>query len=223
MGNSPALSLVPLHPGVAPPSNSAALLAGLSFLDASRDVTWSAPELRAWFDEHLVRPGCMVTPVVVTEISTGTVALHGSSSQGLASPSKLPKVLIAARIRILSALRGLIASPSDDRFLMAAIFTERVQRVRIDGANQWMVRPEPTATLSSIVLSLFAAAVLSHRELYERALCICDVCDRVTFDAGAAKRTGCPLHVTAASGFMRKVTIAEDERELAPATRRPPR
>lgn len=221
MGSSPALSLVPPRASVAPPMNRAALLAGLSFLDASRDAAWDTLGLRVWFDEHLVQPGSMMAPVVVTEIATGTVALHGSSSQGLASPSKLPKVLMAARVRILSALRGLLASPTDDRFLMTAIFTERVQRVRIDGENQWVVRPEATATLSSIVLCLFAADVLSHRELYDRALCICDVCDRVTFDAGATKRTSCPAHLPALSGFIRKVTIAQDPGELAPSAKLP--
>jgi hypothetical protein len=210
MGNSPALAAAPIRNSSAPTMARAELLAGLAFLEGSRNHHWGVLGLREWFDEHLVQTGAMMPPIVVTELSAGTVALHGSSSQGLTSQSNLPKVLIAARIRVLTALRGLLASPADDRFLTAAIFTGRVRRMRVDGASRWVVRPEPTATLSSIVLSLFAADVLSRREMYDRALCVCEECDRVTFDYAADQRASCPDHLPSVSGFIRKVTLSQD-------------
>jgi hypothetical protein len=181
------------------------LLAGLAFLEGSRDHHWGVAGLRDWFDEHLVKTGAMMPPVVVTELSAGTVALHGASSHGLASQSNLPRLLIAARIRVLTGLRGLLASPTDDRFLAAAIFTSRVRRLRVAGENRWVVRPEPT------VLSMFAVDVLSNREIYDRAFCLCDACDRVTFQYSARKRTNCPDHLPPSSGLMRKVTLDQEK------------
>jgi hypothetical protein len=221
MGNAPVHAHAPPPPSAGGPRPRAELVAGLSFLEASRNSRWSALGVREWFDEHLVQPGLMMTPVVVTELAAGTAALHGTSNQGLTSQERLPRVLTTARIRVLTALRGLLASPVDDRFLMTAIFNGRVRRVRIDGANRWVVRPEPTATLSSIVLSLFAADVLSNRETYDRSLCVCEMCDRVTFEAGTPRRTSCPDHRPSVSGFIRKVTIAQDPQAAEPWTDEP--
>lgn len=210
MGNAPFRSLAPAQATSASSMNRAELLAGLAFLESSHNPSWDAPGLCAWFDEHLVQTGCMMTPVVVTEVSAGTVALHGSSAQGIASHSRLPTVLTAARIRVITAIRGLLASPIDDRFLTAAIFTGQVRRTRIDRANRWVVRPEPTSTLSSIVLSLFAADVLAHRETYDRSLSVCDSCDRVTFVAATESRTSCAAHLPSSSGVIRRVTPSYD-------------
>lgn len=217
MGKSPALALSPVRTPVVLPTPRAELLAGLAFLEGSRNHHWGVAGLCDWFDEHLVKTGAMMTPIVVTEMSAGTVALHGASSHGLASQSHLPKILIAARIRVLTALRGLLGSPTDDRFLTAAIFTGRIRRMRFDGANRWVVRPEPTATLSSTVLALFAIDVLSHREMYDRAFCVCDVCDRVTFEYTSLQRASCPDHRTSTSGVIRKVTISQDQLTAPPA------
>lgn len=215
MGIFPAPTLVPRGPAGATSTDRAELAAALSFLDASRDPAWDVVGLRRWFDEHLVQAGWMMTPMVVTEVGAGTVPLHGQSSQGVASQSKLPKVLGAARKLVLAALRGLVASPSDDRFLMAALFTGRVQRTRANGVTRWVVRPEPTATLSSVILGLFTADILPHREMYDRSLCICDACDRVTFEADAARTMACPDHRPSSSGFIRKVTAPELELAVA--------
>lgn len=187
------------------------LLAGLAFLEGSRNHHWGVAGLRDWFDEHLVKTGAMMPPVVVTELSAGTVALHGASSHGLASQSNLPRILIAARIRVLAGLRGLLASPTDDRFVAAAIFTGRVRRLRVAGENRWVVRPEPTATLSGTVLSMFAVDVLSNREIYDRAFCLCEVCERVSFQYASRVRTSCPEHLPSSSGLIRKVTLGQEQ------------
>jgi hypothetical protein len=223
MGNILALSpSLPPIPTAGPASTPRAeLVAGLSFLEASRDRRWSPLGLSGWFDEHLVQTGVMMTPLVVSELSAGTVALHGTRTHDPDAQLALTRIVTEARIRVITALRGLRASPTDDRFLMAAIFTGRVRRTRLGGANRWVVRPEPTATLSGIVISLFAVDVLSHREIYDRSLCICDTCDRVTFDADQAHRATCPAHRPSVSGFIRKVTLAQDQPDAAPSSEAP--
>lgn len=104
-----------------------------------------------------------------------------------------------------------IATPSDDRFLRASIFLGRVRRE--DG--HWVARPEPTAPLSGIVLSLFAVAILSERAFYDRQMCVCDVCGRVSFDAAPGARRACSVHVPRASGER----VRASSRGLTPPVR----
>jgi hypothetical protein len=190
-----------------------ALVAGLRFLEASASPGWGIRGLRDWFAEHLVEPGYARAPIVITEPSAGAVTLHGSGAEALTSQASLPRVLAAARIRVTSALRGLIASPTDDRFLAAAIFAGRVRRRRVQTESQWVPQPEPTAPLSGVVLSLFAVDVLTHRDEYDKRLCVCDVCNRITFQDGALKRKSCPDHQPHMSGFTRRVTPPEPKRD----------
>lgn len=180
-------------------SDRSALLGGLAFLDGSARATWGEDGLRAWFQEHMVRTGCMAEPLLVREPPAGVLVL-GSGAHGL------PEILVAARIRVLAALRGLIASPVDDRFPAAAIFAGRVMRARVGAVSQWVARPEPTAPLSGIVLSLFAADILANREIYDRALCLCNVCNRLMFCEGR-RRNACPDHDEQVSGFRHNVTV----------------
>jgi hypothetical protein len=182
-----------------------ALAAGLEFLEASAAPGWGVRGVRDWLDEHLVEPGHMRRPIALTEPGAGSVTLHESDAEALTSSANLPGLLAGARIRIISALRGLNASPTDDRFLSAAIFAGRVQRLRTLSESHWVPQPDPAAPLSGIVLSLFAVDVLSHRDEYEKRLCVCDVCDRVTFQDGALRRKSCPDHLPQMSGFTRRV------------------
>lgn len=180
-------------------SNRAGLLGGLEFLEVGSHPGWNIGDLRAWFDEHLVERGCMVLPHVVTEPGAGSIAL---CVEPLASRSHLARILIAARVRVVSALRGLIAFPPDDRFLTAAIFSGGVSRRRLERVNEWVARPDPNGSLSSIVLSLFAVDVLSHRENYDRLLSVCDSCHRITFQEEPTARYSCPAHLPRVSGFI---------------------
>jgi hypothetical protein len=212
MATSPTAVTAVAFPAQAGSEPRPALIAGLRFLEGSAAPGWGVRGLRDWFAEHLVEPGYMRTPIVLTEPSAGTVTLHGSGAEALTSQSSLPRVLAAARIRVISSLRGLIASPTDDRFLAAAIFAGRVRRRRVQSESQWVPQPELTAPLSGIVLSLFAVDVLSHRDEYDRHLCVCDVCNRITFQDGALKRKSCPDHQPQVSGFTRRVTPQERKR-----------
>jgi len=212
MATSPTAVTAARFPVQVGPQNRAAITAGLAFLDASAVPSWGIDGLRSWFAEHLVEPGHMRSPLLVTEPSAGSVTLHGSGAESLTSQSNLPRVLTAARIRIISALRGLIASPTDDRFLAAAIFAGRVRRRRVQSENRWVAQPEPTAPLSGVVLSLFAVDVLSYRDEYDKHLCVCDVCNRITFQESAFRRKSCPDHLPHESGFTRRVLPPERKR-----------
>jgi hypothetical protein len=178
-------------------TNRDGLAAALAFLEGSASPGWRVDDLRVWFRRHLVVPGCMTTPLLVTEPCAGTIAFHGATPPNCL----LRLILVAARSRVLTAMRGLTAAPVDDRFLAATIFAGRVSRQSVQGTARWVARPEPTAPLSAIVLSLFAVDVLSHRETYDELFGVCDTCDRIGFHRGM--RRTCVEHAMPASRVFR--------------------
>lgn len=177
-----------------------ALLGGISFIEATEDGSLDLPGLAGWFEEHVVAPGCMPRLSVVLEPPAGSVSLRPGVGTMARSHADLPRLVNTARLRVVDSLRGLIASPSDDRFLRAAIFLGRVRRV----GSRWVAKPEPTAPLSGIVLSLFAVAILSERAFYDRQMCVCDTCGRVSFDARPSMRRACMTHLPKQSGVNLK-------------------
>jgi hypothetical protein len=199
---SSALPTLPFHPSA---SERRALLAGVTFIEDTASGRMSVRELREWFDRHIVNPGVMPRPVMVNEPMAGSVPLHPSGASAALAEQGVQRLLFAARNRVVAGLRGLISQPVDDRFLAGAIFAGRVRRRRVIDTNQWVSHPEPTAPLSGIVLSLFAVDVLSNREEYDRHLCVCDVCGRISFQDAPLTRRHCSEHPAHASGFTRAV------------------
>lgn len=102
--------------------------------------------------------------------------------------------MVRARARVVGSLRGLIAQPSDNRFLNTAIFTGHVRRARTEGSTAWAPQPRAEDTLGELVLGLFAADVLNRREHYATHLCVCERCGRVRFDDDPRVRHVCPRH-----------------------------
>jgi len=169
--------------------------AGLAFMNGGSGGSFRHAELTAWLDASLVGPGLMPLPTNVQEPGTGTVTLAtGPSPWAAAMEVRLDRIVGAARVRVAVTLSGLLAKPADDRFLTAAIFAGRVVRVSGDRGSTWQAAPRDSDRLSDIVLSLFAADALSHREEYDARLCVCSVCDRVGLRADAPQRTRCALH-----------------------------
>jgi len=188
----------PLHPTLpyfGGASERRALLGGISFLELTESGQIDVAGLASWFDEHVVATACMPRLSVVLEPPAGSVALRPGVGAAARAAADLPRIITTSRTRVVDALRGLIASPSDDRFLRASIFLGRVRREE----GRWVARPEPTAPLSGIVLSLFAVAILSDRAFYDRQMCVCDACGRVSFDAQPTTRRACPNHPTKTS------------------------
>ena len=137
---------------------------------------------------------------VLLEPPAGSVALRPSGAGLARAGADLPRLVGTARARVLAALQAYVDAPSDDRFLRAALFLNRVRRE----GGRWVARPEPTAPLSGIVLSIFASAILSDRALYDHELCVCDTCGRISFDDAPAMRRTCAAHAPRVSGFTRR-------------------
>jgi hypothetical protein len=169
--------------------------AALAFLDAARAESMNAADLVHWLQASLVGPGLMPMPGTVQEPGAGTVALAPSPGPWAAAvETRLGRVVATARVRIGITLSGLLAKPADDRFLAAAIFAGRVARTSGARGSVWQAAPRASDRLSDVVLSLFAADVLSHREEYDACLCVCAVCNRVALRAGALVQTRCGEH-----------------------------
>lgn len=195
----------PLHPTLpylGGTGERRALLAGITFVEITESGRIDLAGLAEWLDEHVVTTGVMPRLSVVLEPPAGTVALRPGVGALAQAHADLPRIITTSRLRVVDALRGLIASPSDDRFLRASIFLGRVRREE----GHWVARPEPSAPLSGIVLSLFAVAVLSDRSFYDRQMCICDTCGRVSFEAIQGTRRACATHTPRISGVSHKAT-----------------
>lgn len=176
-----------------------ALLAALTFIDRPPQ---SAAALAAWFDKHLAAPGWMPRPAHVAEGFSEQVTLGPPAPSDPDEPA-LRELVGAARFRVLVSLRAFMPPAADDRFLAEAI---RAGRVRPAGDTAlWEPCPRGDDLLSDIVLSLFAADILSYREFHDAYLCVCKTCLRVDFDPSTSGRTGCPEHEpTATVNVMRR-------------------
>ena len=200
----------PTVPRVAHPSAQGSLMGGLLFVERIATRTFGPLELVEWIDEHLVSLGRMPRPLGVRQPGVGTFLLEPPADAAAAPQCDLDQLLGAVRTKVVAAIRGLISTPADDRFLAAAIFNGRVERIRVGEKMAWVARPSVDDALSDIVLSLFAAAILTNREVYEQRLCVCEVCGRISFWEGhIVPRWGCAEHKPREgklSGFMRAVT-----------------
>jgi hypothetical protein len=174
------------------------LAAGLAFMDAVPNDAFHIRDAVAWFEAYLVMPGIMPMPTTIQEPAAGVVPIGEVSSGGWIKSleARQSRVANTARTRVAVVLGGMCASPRDDRFLAGTIAAGRVMRMSGNRGASW--RPSPTVSdrLSDVVLSLFVADVLAHREEYETNLCVCDLCARVSLTPGADLRTRCPQHRT---------------------------
>jgi hypothetical protein len=160
---------------------------------------WTVGDLEEWFAMYLVEPGFMKRPRCVREPGTAPVPLD-SRVDAVAS---LGDVLSSARLRVIAAVRGLLAPVADDRFLNAAIFGGRVRRAVVAGSPVWVPSPRETDFLGEIVLSLFAADILPDRDFYRAHLCFCDVCDQLAFNGRRPAASLCARHYRHTSGIIR--------------------
>ena len=183
------------------------LVAGVAFIEGVA-TGWGCWELSGWFEEHLVSTGRIHNiPPVVTEEGFGFISIDARRSGGIAhrdqaaaALAQLPKLLATARARVVDALRAFLPPRCDDRFLRAALYAGRVERKPVGHDVAWLSTPRETDRLSDVVLSLFAADALTHREFHEANLCVCEACGRVSFDPAAVPRTGCRVHARGQSG-----------------------
>ena len=176
------------------------LLGGLAFLDGS-GAGWGCWELAGWLEDHLVGPGRLPRlPSQVHEAELGSIAIDPRWSEvrrsGGLGIEHLPRLLEAARTRILETLGRFLPPTGDDGFLHAAIFGRRVVRAPTSAGSTWVPTVRESDGLSDIVLALFAADVLAHREFHDANLCVCRTCGTVTFEPPAREdhRATCAEH-----------------------------
>jgi hypothetical protein len=172
-----------------------ALVGALAFVEGIGIGTMGAREVRNWIEEYLVRAGRMERPTQLTEPMAGTLLVDALTGGGATPASKamLDRILGRARARVVRTLGGLVQDPPDDSFLQTIVSSERVQSVDPQGST-WIARPRREDSLSDIVLSMFAADILSNRMLYEQNLCVCSSCGRLSFRAKTMPRTHCREH-----------------------------
>lgn len=207
------MMLTPPSPPPAEPCNfsggleSRALNAGLSFLELTASPSLDLRSMSLWFDEHVVQAGCMARPTMLVEPQTCSVVLHPDRVSLASARANLPRLASAARARVLTALQGFVATPSDDRFLRAAVYLGRTRRE----GGRWVARPQPTTALSDVVLSLFAVTMLSNRDIYDAAFCLCDTCWSIFFDGREEMRHNCVEHAARSSFVPYMTTFPSSE------------
>ncbi len=177
---SPPISL-PLTP----------VLAALSFLDGVSAKRIGRDNLDSWIEQNLISPGYLAGPLRVHEPIFGALPTDKGCSPFLpeAPPAEdTSALLVRARARIIGHLQGLVRTPSEDRFIAAAIFARRVRRAPVGETMGWIPHPRNDDNLSDVIMSLFISDILVRREFYEQNLCICLRCGRVRFDTTVAIR-----------------------------------
>lgn len=182
-----------------PPGQTTADLRGVLEILEGPVSEWTIGDLLAWLQEHLIAPGHMKRPQALREPGASPVMLDAR----IEVDTSLEDLLTRARSRVIAAVRGLIATIPDDRFLHAAIYGGRVRRAAVDGKPAWVPSPREIDFLGDMVLSLLAAAVLADRDFYRAHLGICELCGRVTFKDAADTRPHCEDHRI--SGFTQRV------------------
>jgi hypothetical protein len=202
------LPTLPSFPALAGGSDRLMLLTGLTFIEAATSG-WTRRDLLLWLTSSATIFGWPGTPASVNEGAVGTIALHPGvriMAERVARLEDLPKLLAMARWKAVVTLRALVAG--DDRFLKGAIFKGRVRR---DAKSpSWLARPCEADLLSDVVLSLFAADILTYRDFHESNLCVCEVCGRISFNPVVTTRQGCSDHLPGAeeqSGVHERSTL----------------
>lgn len=171
-----------------------ALIGTLELMECGAHGKITVPQLIAWFDEYLVKPGYMRRPTRVFENGVGTVYLANARKECLTQELTLRRVLEVARKEVCVVLAGLLETPPDDRFIRYNIVTGRIYRSESERKPGWYVRARADDRLSGIMLSLLAADVMSNQHAYYQRLSVCSECGRISFRLDTTDRKRCPAH-----------------------------
>ncbi|WP_437927433.1 hypothetical protein WMF37_51865 [Sorangium sp. So ce291] len=167
---------------------SPSLAGALQFMQVTTRP-WEPHELAAWLHEHIVAPGWMRVPRALREPGAETVELAGIDERH----REVAALVERARRRVALALLDFVAPSPDGGFLRAALYSARVRWSVVGERSGWLPAPRESDLLSDIVLSLFAAEILSDAELYRSHMTVCAGCGRVAFAQEARPRSaGCP-------------------------------
>jgi len=194
-----------------------ALVAGLAFMEGALAGSLDRDGLCAWFDE-LLEAFEAETPASVRETGAASAPLRLPPRRDhQAAEGMLAQVVEAARANVSSALRSLQGSDACQRFVLEAVREGRVQEREIwpERQTRWMPVIDSRQSLSAVVLSLFAADFLNHREQYARDLRVCPDCGRASFDRSAPTPCACQTHGNFWAGGARATSAAPGPLEAA--------
>lgn len=167
---------------------SPCLAGALQFMQVTTRA-WEPHELAAWLLEHVVAPGWMRAPRALREPGAEPLELCGLDDRH----REVAALTACARERVALALLDFVAPDSDGDFLRAALYSARVRWSVVDGRSTWLPAPRESDRLSDVVLSLFAAEILSDAELYRSHMTVCAGCGRVAFTQETRPLSaGCP-------------------------------
>jgi len=173
-----------------------ALVAGLAFMEGALAGSFDRDGLCAWFDE-LLRAFDAETPASVRETDTESAPLRLPPRRDHhAAEGMLAQVVEAARAKVASALRGLQGLEPREDFVAVAVAAGWVQQRETwsEGRKAWAPVIDSRQSLSTVVLSLFAADYLNHLEQYARDFRVCPDCGRPSFDRQAPAACACQTH-----------------------------
>ncbi|UQA63062.1 hypothetical protein [Polyangium aurulentum] len=175
-----------------------ALVAGLAFVEGALAGSFDRDGLCAWFDE-LLRTFDAETPASVRETDTESAPLRLPPRRDHhAAEGMLAQVVEAARAKVVNTLRGLQGVAPCEDFVAEAVGAGRVQQRETwpEGRMTWVPVIDSRQSLSTVVLSLFAADYLNHIEQYARDFRVCPDCGRPSFDRQAPAVCACQTHGT---------------------------
>jgi hypothetical protein len=196
-------------PGFSVPRDS--LIGGLKFVEGAATGRLGRATLYFWIEEFAAPIGA-TGPVAVREAMNGAVPLY-PRPQGVSAlvlDARVDGVIREANTQVIAALSALAGPEKSDDFVRDAVARGRVKQISFGKQPLWAALPCLEDRLSEVVLTLFAADVLSFRDQYRDDFRICDVCQRPSFDARNKRRPLC----TGRDGFE-GFDLNEDEEETS--------
>ena len=177
------------QPPLEPPAEEVrSAIAALTFLEDVAHVG-TIQSLRAWFRNDVGR-ACASGPWTrVREPGHRSLKLDEETEA-----RELRSLLVSTRLHVVVLVRGLVRDPIDTSFLEALVHQGLVRRTGEAGDARWMASVGDERSLSELVLALLGADVLARREVYERRLCVCRACGRLSFEPTITGREGCLEH-----------------------------
>jgi hypothetical protein len=174
--------------------NRQALIGALELLECATSNSMKVQDFISWCDEYLVKPGYMNRPTRAFESGVGTIYLATSMVKHQGQDATLRRILTAVRKKVAAILCGLLNDPPDERFLTFLLTTGRVYNIELKHQRVWRIRGRPDDRLRDIVMSLFAADILTNRRIYDQRLSVCNECGRISFRIEMNNRKRCSLH-----------------------------
>jgi hypothetical protein len=198
--------LVLLPPGVGVVDIAAKCRTAVLVLLESAHVPWGKADLAEW----LTGPYRETTSFASSREPAPSLAPPSlgapSSRRGPVREQRIEEVLRETRAAAVDGFKRIAGEHPDLSFSYGVVYGRAVERCRDEtGATGWLPVDRPGAKLSDRVLALIAADYFVRPADYLCLLAVCEMCERVTFDARSKARRACPLHRPSAPAMQRTI------------------